>query len=107
MKLKDIRVSKGLSQEQAATLIGITRRTYAKYENDENKAVGLKYNFMCQVLYQHGYIDEEHGLLTIERIKELCVNTFQNYNVDFAYIIGSYAKGEETEVSSVDILISL
>ena len=62
MKLKNIRWAKGLTQEEAASLLGITRRTYAKYENDESRWHDLKYKFMCQVLEQYGYVDEEHGL---------------------------------------------
>lgn len=41
MKLKTIRWAKGLTQEEAASLLGITRRTYAKYENDESKRISI------------------------------------------------------------------
>ena len=75
MKLKTIRWAKGLTQEEAASLLGITRRTYAKYENDESRWYDLKYKFMCQVLEQYGYVDEEHGLLSIEKIKEVLLFT--------------------------------
>ena len=107
MKLKTIRWAKGLTQEEAASLLGITRRTYAKYENDESKWHDLKYKFMCQVLEQYGYVDEEHGLLSIEKIKEVCESIFKEYNIECAYLVGSYAKGEENETSSVDIFVML
>ncbi len=105
MKLKTIRWAKGLTQEEAASLLGITRRTYAKYENDESRWYDLKYKFMCQVLEQYGYVDEEHGLLSIEKIKEVCVSIFKEYNIECAYLVGSYAKGEENETSNVDIFV--
>ncbi|MBE5743292.1 MAG: helix-turn-helix domain-containing protein [Clostridiales bacterium] len=106
MKLKDIRKQKGLSQEEASVIIGVTRRTYAKYENDENKQSNIKYKAMCQVLSEYGFIDEETGILTVELIKEACVRVFSNYKVDYCYLFGSYAKGKATPTSDVDLFVS-
>lgn len=105
MKLKEIRILKGLNQEQAATILGITRRTYAKYENGE-KPLDIKYKFMCQVLQEYGKVDEEHGILSLEEIKNQCLKVFEDKDVEFAYLFGSYAKGTATENSDVDILVS-
>ena len=52
------------------------------------------------------YIDEEHGLLTIDDIKRKCSKVLKNYDVNYCYLFGSYAKGKETPVSDVDLLIS-
>ena len=57
-------------------------------------------------LEQINFVDEEHGLLTIEDITRKCANVFQHYEVKFCYLFGSYAKGKETPVSDVDLLIS-
>jgi predicted nucleotidyltransferase len=107
MKLKDIRLKKGLTQEQAAKMLGISRRTYIKYENDELREKGLKYKFMCQTLEEYGFIDETHGLLTLEQIKSICAEVFEEYNVEYGYLFGSYAKGKAKENSDVDLLVSI
>ena len=51
-------------------------------------------------------IDEERGILKVAFIKEKCAEVFENYEVDFCYLFGSYAKGRATETSDVDLLIS-
>lgn len=107
MKLKDIRLEKGLTQEEAAKLLGVSRRTYIKYENEQIQLNNLKYKFMCQTLEAYGFIDENHGILTLEQIKKLCKDIFEEYNVEYAYLFGSYAKGKAKETSDVDLLVSV
>ena len=107
MELKNIRISKGLTQVQAAQILGVSRRTYIKYENGEVNLPEVKYNFLCRTLDEYGRIDEEHGLLTIDQIKEICSRIFEEYNVDYCYLFGSYAKGKATEKSDVDLLVAM
>ena len=107
MRLKDIRLEKGLTQEEAAKLLGVSRRTYIKYENEQIQLNNLKYKFMCQTLEAYGFIDENHGILTLEQIKKLCKDIFEEYNVEYAYLFGSYAKGKAKETSDVDLLVSV
>ncbi len=42
---------------------------------------------------------------TIEQIKQKTAPIFKNYGVKKAYIFGSYAKGEQTDDSDVDIIV--
>ena len=107
MKLKDIRLEKGLTQEVAAKLLGMSRRTYIKYENEQIQLNDLKYKFMCQTLEAYGFIDESHGILTLEQITKLCKDIFEEYKVEYAYLFGSYAKGKAKENSDVDLLVSV
>ena len=107
MKLKNIRLEKGLTQEQAANMLGISRRTYIKYENEETREKELKYKFMCQTLEDYGFIDETHGILTLDQIKVICAEVFEEYNVEYGYLFGSYAKGKAKEDSDVDFLVSI
>jgi len=44
-------------------------------------------------------------IYTIEEIKELTRNIFEKYRIKKAYIFGSYARGEATEKSDIDIMI--
>ena len=47
MKLKKLRLEKGLTQEKASQLLGVSRRTYVTYEKDESKISPIKLEFFC------------------------------------------------------------
>lgn len=106
MTLKQLRISKGLTISECAKFLGVPIRTYVRYENDESKSNTIKYRFMVEKLIGYGFIDEEHGILTMEQIKEICGRVFSNYDVKFCYLFGSYAKGKAKETSDVDLIIS-
>ncbi len=105
MNLKEIRTKKGLTQEKAAKIFGITRRTYIKYENDLEKAKKINYEFMCQKLSEYGAVSESKGILDVTFIREACKPIFNDYGVEYCYLFGSYAKGTATESSDVDLLV--
>lgn len=105
MTLKELRKQKNLTQVKCAEYLGIPIRTYQNYENDIKKQNSFKYLYMMQKLEQYGLIDESHGILTVEKIKEICTEIFSSYNVDYCYLFGSYAKGKATENSDVDLLV--
>ena len=105
-KLKSLRLDKKLTQQDAANLVGISLRSYKSYENDSLKEGSIKYNYIFEKLSEINPIDEEHGILEIEYIKQKCSEVFSKYKINFCYISGSYAKGKAREDSDVDILIS-
>ena len=107
MKLKKLRLEKGLTQEKAAQILGVSRRTYVTYEKDESKIPPVKMEFFLHTLEKYGIIDETHGILTLEAIKKICTDTLKEYNVEYMYLFGSYAKGNATETSDVDLLVSM
>ena len=72
MKLKTLRLEKGLTQQQVADMIGVTRRTYITYENNENNLPMSKLDYIIDTINKYGFIDESHGILTIEQIKKIC-----------------------------------
>ena len=39
-------------------------------------------------------------------IKDICSNILKDYDVEYCYLFGSYAKGKASELSDVDLLIS-
>lgn len=106
MILKELRKKKKLTQIACAKYLGIPLRTYQNYETDASKIGSIKYNFMVNKLEEYGFVDETHGILTVEQIKKNCSSVFENYSIDYCYLFGSYAKGKATEVSDVDLLIS-
>ena len=104
--LKQTRISKGLTQEAASAILGVSLRSYKSYENDESKSGSMKYNYMLDILSRHVALDEDHGILTLEEIKRIAYNVFQGYPVKYCILFGSYAKGKATDQSDVDLLIS-
>ena len=105
MKLRDIRSKANITQQEASDIVGVPLRTFIRYENEEKYKKTLKYQKMCDVLEETFRIDEEHGLLTIEEIKKICKKVFDKYDVEFAFLFGSYAKGKAGPMSDVDIMV--
>ena len=106
MELKELRKFKNLTQQQCADFLGVPLRTYLRYENDEAKRQTLKYRYMVERLGKYGFVDEEHGILTLNDIKSACERILSAYPVEYCYLFGSYAKNKATERSDVDLLIS-
>lgn len=106
MGLKDLRREKQMTQKEVADLVGISLRSYKSYENDDKYKNTIKYNYICEKLLKYNIIDEENGILTIERIKQICNEVFVNYDVEFCILFGSYARKEANDKSDVDLLIS-
>lgn len=106
MDLKALRMSKGLTQQQAASRIGVSLRSYVSYENDETKTKSPKYRFFISEIERINPIDEEHGVLSRDDIIKTCNMVLPEYNVEYCYLFGSYAKGKASETSDVDLLIS-
>lgn len=103
-ELKDLRIEKGMTQQEVADLVGISLRSYKTYENDEKKRDSIKYKYILEQLSKVNFIDEEHGLLTIDDIRRKCTKVLEQYDVSFCYLFGSYAKGKETPASDVDLV---
>ena len=106
MNLKELRLSKNITQSTAASLAGISLRSYKSYENDPSKVDTIKYKFLIETLNKYGFIDESHGVLTIAQITEIVEDTFSRYKVEYCYLFGSYAKGKAQEDSDVDLLVA-
>lgn len=106
MDLKELRKSKKLTQSEASKIIGMPLRTYVNYENDDAKAGSMKHRFIMEKIEEYGRVDEEHGILSLNDIREACLEVFDPVKVDFCYLFGSYAVNAAEERSDVDLLIS-
>ena len=104
--IKQLRLSKKLTQQDVATILGVSLRSYKDYENNESKAETFKNRSMVSELEKYVVLDEEHGILTLDEIKEGCKAVLNEYDVKYCILFGSYAKGKATENSDVDLLIS-
>lgn len=105
-ELKELRISKGLTQQTVAARIGVSLRSYISYENDETKIGSTKYRFLLSELEKIDPVDEEHGILPKEEIVKICKSILPEYDVKYCYLFGSYAKGIASDSSDVDLLIS-
>lgn len=105
-ELKKLRLQKKLTQQETAKRIGISLRSYIMYENDQERENTPKYRFLIQELAKLNLVDESHGILAIDDIKNICAEVFAAYPVDFCYLFGSYAKGKAKEESDVDLLVA-
>lgn len=103
-ELYSIRKDLNITQENAAKILNISRRSYQKYEklNDE---FNDKYDYLVYLFKKKTNIDEEHGLLTLDFIKNTVSRVFDQYDVNYCYLFGSYAKGYARETSDVDLFI--
>ena len=105
MSLKGIRTSKHLTQKEAASLIGVPYRTYVRYEENEPIANSYKYQKMVEDLEDKLRVDEEHGILAIDEIKDALLPILKKHNINYCYLFGSYARGEARENSDIDLLV--
>lgn len=104
--IKELRISKGLSQLEAASLVGLSIRTYQNYEYGKSTRDVFKIKAIIRSLTDYEPYSETKGILPLDLIKETVVETLNKYDVNYAYLFGSYAKGSAKETSDVDILIS-
>lgn len=104
--MKELRKKKKLTQVECAAYLGMPLRTYQNYETDETRSSSMKYAYMMQKLEKYGWVDESHGILTVQQIKDICTDVFSDFDIKYCYLFGSYAKGTASQTSDIDLLIS-
>lgn len=104
--LKEARLSNKFTQTEAANFLGMSVRSYKTYETQSEKTKTMKYEFIVNKLIENATITETKGILSIEDITNIVKKVFKDYNVEYCYLFGSYAKNKQKEDSDVDLLIS-
>lgn len=104
-ELRKIRKKLDITQLQAANACGVSLRTYQTYE-ETNKSNDT-YDQLIQKLNEIGIINGSNYILSINYIKQVCRELFtkEYKEVTSAYLFGSYARGEASGKSDVDILV--
>ncbi len=102
--LCEYRKSLNISQTEAANVLGVSLRTYQRYEKSSNLS-DLKLNAIKVVLDHEFAITEEKGLLTISGIRKAVLPILDDNNIEMCVLFGSYAKGKATGSSDVDLLV--
>ena len=105
-ELKSLRIKNRLTQKEAAQKIGISLRSYVSYENMEALAATPKYRFLLAEMNEMTRLDEEHGILTVDEIRDVCSGILKDYPVEYCFLFGSYARGKASAKSDIDLLIS-
>jgi hypothetical protein len=104
-ELRQKRKELGLTQIQAANVCGVSRRTYQTYEETSN--INTTYNELMKKLDEIGVLDGNNYIPNIKFIKRVCKQVLQEEypEVQCVYLFGSYARGEATGNSDIDILV--
>ena len=100
--LKQLRNKKGVSQQQLADSIGISKQSINKYENhniepDINTLIKLADYFSTSVDYLLGHTEIDHIIEYFEKC---------DLNVDELDIISGYRKLKEKEKESIHLIIN-
>ena len=104
-ELRQKRKELGITQIQAAKACGVSRRTYQTYE--ETNILNATYNDLVKKLNDMGVLDGTNYISNIKYIKHVCREVLKEKypEVQCAYLFGSYARGEATGESDIDILV--
>lgn len=103
--LKKKRKELGITQIQAANACGVSRRTYQTYEETEN--INDTYDDLVKKLEEMGIIDGSNYVPSVRHIKNVIREYFfdKRLEIECAYLYGSYARGEATGKSDIEMLI--
>lgn len=104
-ELRQKRQELGITQIQAAHACGVSRRTYQTYE--ETNHFNATYEELIKKLDEMGILDGSNYISNIKSIKFVCRQLFKEKypEIECAYLFGSYARGEATGKSDIDILV--
>lgn len=107
-RISDKRKELGLTQIEAAKALNISRRKLQNYEameTDEEDVNNAMYDFLLKKLSDY-VVDENHGFVTFHQIRHAANLVFSKHEqVKCAYLFGSYARGNQTASSDIDIFV--
>ncbi len=103
-ELSSYRNSLNISQSVAAEVLGVSLRTYQRYEKSTNLSDNRLKNIKVVLNDKFG-VTEEKGILTISGIRSRVIPVLEKHNIEMCILFGSYAKGRANEKSDVDLLV--
>ena len=102
MDIRELRLHCGLTQPEAAQIVGIPFRTYCRYEAQESYKGSFKYEQIAKILNEQA----KDRVLSINEIKDAVSDLCSRFYVNVCYLFGSYAKGKATKDSDIDLMIA-
>ena len=106
MDLKELRKTKRLTQVEAASIAGVSVESYKNHELGRSRGDSPLGRMIFVFLSAYEPYGFEKGILPLDLIKQTLSDVLGSKPVDFAYLFGSYAKGEADAKSDVDIMVS-
>jgi transcriptional regulator with XRE-family HTH domain len=91
MTLKALRKKKGLTQEEAAELTGLSRRGYQNLEQGKYKKVSQTYHYAFTRLEEYDRRRESKKALGKAMLQKTLREAMPHYDLSFVYVIGDYA----------------
>jgi len=107
-QIKVIRENMGFTQEEVSAITGVPVKTIRNWEQEIRKPSEWTIDLLIDRLLREKNektqtIDESTGVLSFLSIKKAVHLIAKEYDVDQIYLFGSYAKGEATELSDIDL----
>jgi transcriptional regulator with XRE-family HTH domain len=90
MEIKELRQSKGLSQRQAAELMGLPFRTYQNYEYGLSKSSSFVGRMIIRFLTDYQPYTPEKGLLPLAVLKETVQTVLKAYSKEAGLLTPSF-----------------
>ena len=84
------------------------KRQFKKFCADMGLSMTEAFNLLAQRAiseYKNPELTKEDNTLMIDEIKVLVSSLVKKYNAEYAILFGSYARGEATRESDIDIII--
>ena len=84
------------------------KRQFKKFCADMGLSMTEAFNLLAQRAiseYKNHELTKEDNILMLDEIKVLVSSLVKKYNAEYAILFGSYARGEATEESDIDIII--
>ena len=106
MDLKELRKTKRLTQVDAASIAGVSVESYKNHELGRSRGDSPLGRMIFDKLSAYEPYGFGKGILPLDLIKQTLSDVLGSKPVDFAYLFGSYAKGEADVKSDVDIMVS-
>lgn len=106
--LKVLRENTGLTQEEVSKITGIPVKTIRNWEQNTRKPSDWALNLVIDRILREKNndkqnIDEENGIVSYLSIKKSIEEVVHEYQVQRIYLFGSYAKGEASDTSDIDL----
>ena len=105
MTLKALRKKKGLTQEKAAELTGLSRRGYQNLEQGKYKKVSQTYHYAFTRLEEYDRRRESKKALGKAMLQKTLREAMPHYDLSFVYVIGDYASSP-TPSSKISLFIA-
>ncbi len=108
--IKQIRLNMNMTQEEVSKLIGVPVKSIRNWEQEIRKPSQWTIDLIIDRLLREKNgkvqtVDETTGILSFLSIKKAIHEVANRYNVDRIYLFGSYAKGEASGQSDIDLFM--